>query len=480
MSPQFTGRTRGIFFFALFIFVLFTIPKANLRLGPIPLYLIDLFVLFLLVVAPRRAPPSARKTVRFSNLLGIILLLALLSEVMGMVTFGFSFETVYQSMRTVIAFLVFPLTVRFIRSPSDLRLVLQATALALLFTSLLMIMTSIPQTRNFVINGVMSYEFLEPNARGVVDKFEDTEDRGVRGQTLVGISILSAAFINVCWPLVALLLRWPEHIGLMRNVAVLACLVAPFAVLMSYSRGAITSLILIILFGLLWGLNHVRRGILFPAVIFGIVVFSIGVGSSIFFFDRLVTRTTAALNPELAGVGEHERLHSYTEPFEHVIDHPGFFFLGEGVTVRYAASAIAPQQMGKATHSVFSIAYYSYGMIAAIIYIFLIYRILFFTAAMTKSKRGTLSRAFAQALFLVVVGLVPWLAFAHGAVSASRGSMLLFFVVALVASLDRFRLLDANLNRATRPASLELRKGSTQQALTTTKSTGRNENGFYT
>lgn len=38
----------------------------------------------------------------------------------------------------------------------------------------------------------------------------------------------------------------------------------------------------------------------------------------------------------------------------------------------------------------------------------------------------------------------------------------------------------ANLNRATRPASLELRKGSAQQALTATISTERNRNGLYT
>jgi putative transposase len=38
----------------------------------------------------------------------------------------------------------------------------------------------------------------------------------------------------------------------------------------------------------------------------------------------------------------------------------------------------------------------------------------------------------------------------------------------------------ANLNHATRPASLELRKGSAQQALTETISTERNRNGFYT
>lgn len=38
----------------------------------------------------------------------------------------------------------------------------------------------------------------------------------------------------------------------------------------------------------------------------------------------------------------------------------------------------------------------------------------------------------------------------------------------------------ANLNRTTRPASLELRIGSAQQALTATKSRERNRNGFYT
>ncbi|AVL52023.1 hypothetical protein CEP88_05035 [Roseobacter denitrificans] len=38
----------------------------------------------------------------------------------------------------------------------------------------------------------------------------------------------------------------------------------------------------------------------------------------------------------------------------------------------------------------------------------------------------------------------------------------------------------ANLNRASKPASLELRKSSAQQSLTTTKSTERNMNAFYT
>ncbi len=38
----------------------------------------------------------------------------------------------------------------------------------------------------------------------------------------------------------------------------------------------------------------------------------------------------------------------------------------------------------------------------------------------------------------------------------------------------------ANLNRSTRPASLKLRKGSAQQALTATNSTERNRNRFYT
>jgi hypothetical protein len=253
----------------------------------------------------------------------------------------------------------------------------------------------------------------------------------------------------------------------MRGVALLACLVAPFAVLMSYSRGAITGSILIILFGLVWGSKHVRRGILLPAAIFGIVVLSIGVGSNIFFFDRLITRTTATLDAPFTDSQESERFLSYVEPFEHVINHPRFFFLGEGVTVRYAWSPIDAQQMGKATHAMFSIAYYSYGMIAALIYIVLIYRILIFTFAITNSKSRTLSREFAQVLVLVVVGLIPWLAFAHGSVSTPRGAMLLFFVIALVASLDHFRLLDARFERKKldRTDSLNMQKAMGKRGL---------------
>ncbi|MEM1010228.1 MAG: hypothetical protein AAGJ35_14635, partial [Myxococcota bacterium] len=79
-------RTRGVYLFTLFVFILFTIPKANLRVGPIPVYLVDILVLSLLLAAPRRAPTSVRGNVRFANILSIILPLALVSELMGMVT----------------------------------------------------------------------------------------------------------------------------------------------------------------------------------------------------------------------------------------------------------------------------------------------------------------------------------------------------------------------------------------------------------
>lgn len=453
MSPTLTERTKGVFLFALLVFMLLAVPKANIKLGPVPIYLIDCLVLCLIAIAPRQAPQSNRKNVRFSRLLGIILALALASEVVGMVTFGFVFEAIYQSVRTVIAFLIFYLAVRFIRTPSDLRLVLQATAFALLFTSLLMILTSIPMTRSFAINTFMSHDFLEPASSQVVDRFESTEARGVRGQTLVGISILSAAFINFCWPLVSLLLRWPEEIGFIRRVALVACLVAPFGAVMSYSRGAIAGTILIILCALLFKLNHVRRGILFPAAVFGVVVMSIGLGSSIFFFDRIVTRTAATFEAPLSDERESERILSYVEPFTHVFERPYFFFLGEGVTIRYRhpTNFVVPEQADKATHSVFSMAYYSYGMIAAILYIVLIYRMLIYAAVMTRLRRGTVSRAFAQTLFLVIVGAIPWLASAHGAVSGSRGAMILFFMAALVASLDRFKLLDGYFAKSHQP-----------------------------
>jgi hypothetical protein len=429
--------TPGSRLFAVFVFVLVTIPRAGIKFGPVPLYLIDILVVFLLVAASRLPPMSSRR--RFSRTVILIFVLAMASETVGMVRFGTIEESVYIILRTTLAFSVFFVAGQIVRTIEDIRLILQAVVLGMLITASLMILTSLPMTRTLVTDLVFSIRFLEPAANEVLDIFGEAGESGVRGRTLVGVSIIGATFINVCWPLAALLLRWPWPVGIWRNMALAACLLAPMGVLMSYSRGPILGSALIVVVALLLGLHRMRRGILFPIAVAAALILTIGVGSQLFYFDRLTNRVEAMFEAPTEDERESERILAYVEPLEHVADHPGFFIVGEGITVSYAIGLRPPAMAGKATHAVFAIAYYSYGLVASILYILLILRALLFAGLLAVSKQRTVENLLAQPLFLAIVALLPWAAFGHAAVSTPHGAMLFFLLIGLLSALAHFR-----------------------------------------
>ncbi|QIE55936.1 hypothetical protein G5B40_11025 [Pikeienuella piscinae] len=437
MKHKRISTTPGIGFFALFVFVLVAIPKINVSLGPVPLYFIDLMIVSLLWMAQRR-PAMKPGQRRFAGAISTILLFALISELVGAFTFGALPESIYIAVRTCLAVSVFFITGQFVRTPRDVEIVLRAVVVGVLLTASLMILTSLPMTRTAVSDLVFSHSFLEPASQNVRELLVAGET-GVRGRTLVGVSILGASFINICWPLAALFIRWPWPMnGLWRQLALLACLLAPMGVLMSYSRGPIIGAILIVLAALFLGLKHVRRGVIFPVLVGATVVASVGITSQIFFFDRLTKRSEAMLEKPFADERESERILAYVEPFEHMMQHPRFLVAGEGLTVRYAEIQQAPEQAGKATHAIFAMAYYCYGLIASIIYLSLIIRALFFTGALSRQGRS-FTGLMSQSLFLSMVAIVPWAVFGHAAISTPRGAMLFFLIFGLISSLVHFR-----------------------------------------
>lgn len=435
--PRAPGGTPGIHLFAVLVFLLMAVPKLNVKIGPVPLYAIDVVIAFLIWKAID-LPGMGRNRRKFTTTIGTILVFAMVSEYLGALTFGTVQESIYIAVRTCLAFSLFFLTGQFVRSPYDIEMVLRAVVLGLLVTATLMILSSLPMTRPAVFENVFAHSFLDP-AGETNDSIRDSET-GTRGRTLIGVSILGATFINVCWPLAAILLRWPWRVSVLwRGLALSACLLAPMGVLMSYSRGPILGSVLIILAALFFGYRYVRRGILVPVLVGITVVLSVGVTSNLFFFDRLTNRTQAVFSNPLTDERESERLLSYVEPIEHVSENPRFLVVGEGVTTRYANGRVAPEQAGKATHAVFAMAYYSYGFLAAILYLVLIARALLASGA--ASLRGrSVSSVMAQSMFLSMVALLPWVVFGHAAVSSPRGAMLFFFVLGLISSLAHFRL----------------------------------------
>ncbi|MEL6828562.1 MAG: O-antigen ligase family protein [Pseudomonadota bacterium] len=440
----------GILLFGLFVFLLMSAPRANIKVGPVPVYFIDLLLLVLILMASQLPRSGVRRP--FTGPVTFLFAIAIISEVIGMAKFGTIQESVYIIFRTALSFSVFFIVGRFVQSTKDIEYVLYAVAVALLSSSALMILTSLPMTRAQVADVVFSIRLLEPAQEDVSEILLGSGDSGIRGRTLVGVSIIGATFINIGWPLVALLLRWPWPIGLWRLFGIAGCLIAPLAVFMSYSRGPILGSILIILIVIVFGLRHVRRAVVFPVMIGVMVVTTVGVNSELFFVDRLTKRLDATFEAPLEDEQESERLLAYFEPFEHMVESPSFIFFGEGITVRYASSARYSAQFGQATHAVFAMAYYSYGLIGAIVYLWLLMKAIVFAGSISLRRQNSLAGLLAQPLFLSCIAMVPWAAFGHAIISMPRGSAMFFLVIGLVSTLVQVRAPSVQVPQRSRSA----------------------------
>ncbi|MEM9341980.1 MAG: O-antigen ligase family protein [Pseudomonadota bacterium] len=453
-----SATTPRIRLFALFAFVLTAMPKTNLKVGPIPIYLVDVLILMLIFAVPAR-PPAQAGRLMFAGTVTLIMMIAMISEASGALKFGTPLDSAYIAGRTLLAFSVFFLVSNYIRSIHDMQIVLKGAVAGLLVTASLMILTSLPMTRAQVSDLIFSQRFLEPAADSVSGILADSPDRGVRGRTLIGVSIIGASFINACWPLAALLLRWPGHISIWRNVALIASILAPLGVLFSYSRGPILASALIVVAAILLNLRHVRRGIVLPVLVGITIVGSVGIGSQLFYFERLENSFQAIFDNPQHQQSESERLLAYSEPLGHVLNHPSFVLFGEGVAVRYSGATSRSDQYGQATHSVFAVAYYSYGLIAAVLYISLILRSLMHSGHIAISYHRTFNGFIAQAVFLSILALTPWTLLGHAPVSTPRGAMLFFLIIGLATTLTRItvpkpvtRLVQSNYAYRPNPA----------------------------
>lgn len=223
---------------------------------------------------------------------------------------------------------------------------------------------------------------------------------------------------------------------------------------MGYSRGPILGMLLLIMATLVFGLRHIRRGVLIPLAFGAFGILMVGINSEVFFFDRLVKRSTAAIENPLNNEQESERLLSYIEPFAHVLEKPQFFFAGQGAAIMRSTKVI-PEVAGKSNHSLFGIAYYSNGMTAAFIYQFLIVNALFFAFWHVRRRKATLAGLYSQALCASMIVVVPWSLFAHAIVSAPRGAMMFFFVIGLLTTLRHFPIESRSPVRGTNVVTKE-------------------------
>lgn len=398
-------------------------------------------VILLTLVKALRTKKAKPKKYPFQGLICLIYIFAVFGEIASFVYSGQVLQPVYIMGRTTLAFAMFYTSSRLIRTPADILLIMKAGAAGLAITSMLMVMSSLPMTRSFVANDIFSISFLEPAADNVVDKYLDRldEEAGARGRSLVGVSILSGTFINIMWPLVLTLVYGNLQLNVLwRRIAMFSSFLAPVAVFMSYSRGPILGTILMLLCVLLLRYGKIRRGLMLPIILTTAIVVTVGVGSNLFFVERLVNRTVAAIDNPYDDERESERIKAYSEPFAHLLEHPQFLFIGEGNAIN-RTRALAEQD-GMATHALFAKAYYSYGMFSAVLYMILVFSALRYAFNQRDRFGNGFVGLYAKALFLSSVAMLPWVMFGHAIVSQPRGTMIFFLILGLLASLRNFQV----------------------------------------
>lgn len=376
--------------------------------------------------------PAAKSN--FNWMILALTVFIIISEIFGLFQPNVSIEPIYSLIRTLLAVSIFFSARKLIVDYYDLRIVLLVVLVASCITGLLLIFTSIPATRGFLENNLFKFSFLEPATQGLLNKWDGSVDKAIRGRSLVGVSIMSGYFIGFCWPLVLFLRNFSTsflNVFKLNNAIVFGVLLLIVSVIMSYSRGPLLGLAISVLYLIYANKNNFRLIVLG----FGVVLFSafyfIGFESEIFFFSRIVNSSEVAVSGSSEfGRSETERLNAYVEPFEKLIDHPELFLLGTGFGGD-VYSDLGNENL--ADHAVFAKAIYGYGLIASLLYFVILGYALLYTYNLTREKNNPLGYKLSKTLLLSILGIIPWFLFGHAIVSQVRGATLFYFLIALVS-----------------------------------------------
>ena len=436
-------------FLCITVLVLFGAPKINIKIGPIPLYLID-FLIFLTVYHARKLPKLSYR-IPYKSLVSFILFMILTNELLNGFRIGTLIQPIYLMVRMSLAVSLFFVVPKIIKKPEDLTKVLKYGLVGAFITALLLIFSSLPMTRG-ISTILLSNPILMPNADRLGATLAAVGDKSDRGTSLIGVSILSGAFLNVIWPLLFLLLTFYKPKGILKYVLFASLVLVPIGVIMTYSRGAILAIILVVI-----GIAIFQKG-KYRSLTVGLLMsvylsFSyIDFDSELFMFDRIINRTTAAIENPYKNERESERIYAYTQPFEHLLKNPLYLFLGEGFArAKVSGTSDLSGGINRADHAVFAKAYYAYGLITSFLIVFLFFLLANYTFKVVRktSNSKLFSAKLTRPLFVLLVGFSSWFAFGHAAVSNPRGTMLMFFVFGLVASQRNFYLFEQQTNSKT-------------------------------
>ncbi len=421
--------------------LLLAAPKANLSLAGVPLYAVDGLIAVILVRVLSRPPRHLNVMRPIPGLAAAFLTLILLSELRGAVTYSLPFGWLYMALRFTLAVSLAYTLPRILVSPGSARTVIAGLAVGMVLASATVILYSLPATRGLTLRTIFAWRALCPESRTLIAKTTDFygADAVIRGRSLIGAATFTSGVLASLWPL-ALLLQ-DMHAPVRRGWGVvmrLAVTMAPVAILATYGRTAWLSVTLVLLVLVSDVRNGLIRGLSLAAVAFVVILHIVPTRYDWRMVERVVVRTEQTFVAPTKDVSDRERFFSYVEPFVHLVEHPSWLLVGAGRTgqrlVRRAdlRTPLLFDEGSRATHSAFSIAYYAFGLPAALCHILLMSFAFRYILSSRRQARGTPDYATWNVLLAAWCGLLPWWLFGHGCVGEPRGAMVFFLMYGLL------------------------------------------------
>jgi len=402
--------------------VMFTFPKLNLNFAGIPLYIIDFLLILNWLVVDRKNQKSLDKiifTIFFSSIFFICI-----SELFAFLTLNYSIEPFYSLIRTLLTYSLLILLFRRIQSEQEFYRAFIWVVRFSLVTVLLVVLSSIPQTRDFITKNVFELSFLDP-AKGFLDKWDKADiDEVLRGRSLIGVSIITGYYLVFVYVLNMIVTKINRN-SLSRITQKIFQYIIIIGVLFTNSRGPILTLILVILVDFLY-LNSFRKisSIVISSVIIIGITFVFDLSDLELYFNRVIDGSEKLIDGnEGFGESENERLLAYIEPFEVIGRNLFLIFFGLGISER---NIIDFQGRNLSDHAVFASAIYSYGLIFALLFISLLGYLIFKMINSSSVYRPN------QVQFFVVIFI--WQLLGHAIISETRGMNILMITIFIISA----------------------------------------------
>jgi hypothetical protein len=432
------------------LFLLFGAPKARVVVAGAPLYLIDVLLAMLLLVALNNRGLPNRGSNQIPLLVGVFFSMVCLSEIHSAIVFGTPAASLYMVFRFGLAASLAFTMPRLLDSGEILSAAMKGLVAGALFSATVTILYSLPATRPLVTNTVFSTDFLAPETESLSRALAYySAEAGVRGRSLLGAATFTSGVLGAVWPLVLFARKVFSNEARWLTAATIGALIVPIAILMTYGRTAWLSVIVVSSVLLAGRSSGGRRTVLLLVAVTAVIVHLAGWRSEVLMVDRVVNKTRVTFQDPTFGKAERERTLSYTEPFEHLTENPLWLVVGSG---RSSARLSRRGRLGgellvnegaRATHSTFSITYYSFGMVAAVsilLSVALIGRMLYSRIQGAARTYGGVDRETWQLLLASWAGLGIWMLAGHGVGGEPRGTMVFFLITGLTLAANRVQL----------------------------------------